>query len=153
MAHCATWLSRLRGIEEPPYDLWRTSELEESFALALLGTPDGGQGALQPARGAAAELSPAELAFAAMERAWDDGCRVARPNAETAAVAARRWQSSQRRGVAERDRAARIEDLVKGLIAHVEPDRSMVGRLKVDYEYLATAIANALEPAISNAKK
>lgn len=37
--------------------------------------------------------------------------------------------------------------------AHVEPDRSMVGRLKVDYEYLATAIANALEPAISNAKK
>ena len=133
IAHSATWLSRPNGIDEPSYDRWRSAELERSFERALLG---------------AAVREPAERALAAMERAWSDGCPVARPSGAVAAVAARRWESSSRRGVKQQNRAARIEDLVKGLIAHLEPDRGMVGRLKTDYEYLATAIADALEPSV-----
>jgi hypothetical protein len=87
-----------------------------------------------------------QQALAAMERAWAEGCPVARPSASTAQVAVRRWQSSARRGVEQSDHGARIEDLAKGLIAHQEPESGLVGPLKRDYEYLARVIAEALEP-------
>jgi hypothetical protein len=38
----------------------------------------------------------------------------------------------------------RIRDLTKGLIAHFESDRHLVGPLKSDYEHVAKAVCEVL---------
>ncbi len=90
------------------------------------------------------------LAAQAIEAAWEEGCAVASTAYETdqiaemARIAVRRWLSSGRRGVAPDRFDDRIEDLAKGLIERFEKDPRMVGPLRVDYEYLAGRIDEAL---------
>jgi hypothetical protein len=77
----------------------------------------------------------------AMQELWDEGCPVAGSRQEEMArIALRRWRSGARRGVrAHVD--DRVRDLVKGLIARLESDPRLVGRLKRDYECLAERLA------------
>ena len=82
---------------------------------------------------------------AAIARAWDEGCPVARQPEKIAPIALRRWCSSNWRGVQRSDAKGRIRDLAKGLIAHFESDPTLVGPLRRDYEYLAECIAEALK--------
>jgi hypothetical protein len=82
----------------------------------------------------------------ALRHARDEGSPVAVPSEEYARVAFRRWSSFANRGLDAADREGRIRDLAKGLIAHFERDRKLVGPLKVDYEYAARVIADCLDP-------
>ena len=84
------------------------------------------------------------LAREAAESAWEEGCPVASAADRIAPIAVRRWLSSNRRGVAEDQLDHRIKDLAKGLIERFQREPRLVGRLKVDYEYLAGRIAEAL---------
>ena len=75
------------------------------------------------------------------------GSPVANPSEEIARVVVRRWDSFANRRIEVSDRPARIDDLAKGLIAHMEHDSKLVGRLKVDYQHLAGLLADELDPA------
>lgn len=70
-----------------------------------------------------------------------------------APVAMRRWSSFGRRGLHEGDFGARVRDLVKGLIAHFEPEPRLVGPLRRDYECVAERIASVLAQARSAARE
>ena len=59
-----------------------------------------------------------ERVVAAIAKLWDEGCPVASRPDELAPIAIRRWLSSTRRGVKASDRAGRVRDLAKGLVAH-----------------------------------
>lgn len=80
----------------------------------------------------------------AVESAWEEGCPVASPADEIARVAVRRWLSPDRRGVCSDRSDDRIKDLAQGLIESFEKDPGLLGPLKLDYEYLAGRIAEAL---------
>jgi hypothetical protein len=84
------------------------------------------------------------LVVAVIAKLWEDGCPVASRPEEMAPIAIRRWLSSSRRGLDSSDLDGRIRDLTKGLIAHFEDDRYLVGPLVSDYEHVATAISKAL---------
>lgn len=87
--------------------------------------------------------------LAALREAWDEGSPVAHPPWNAfAQTALRRWRSFASRGLEESDREGRIRDLAKGLIARFESDPALVGALKVDYEYVARAIADRVDPAL-----
>lgn len=90
-----------------------------------------------------AELDAVTLAIA---RLWEKGCPAAGRPAESARIAIRRWHSVARR---ERKvtRDARIRDLTAGLIQAFEEDPRLVGPLKRDYECVAEAVANVLDPS------
>ncbi len=84
---------------------------------------------------------------AAILVAREAGCPVA-PSGDDAEVVARiairRWQSGSRRGVVAQDK--RIRDLARGLATKFcSSDLQMVGPLIIDYEYLASQIAAAIE--------
>jgi hypothetical protein len=84
-------------------------------------------------------------ALAAVAAAWKEGCPVAGPPHEKVAeVCIRRLRSYERRGVGP-SREQRIRDLAKGLIAAFEADPSLVGPLRIDYEYLAGRVHDAIE--------
>ena len=85
------------------------------------------------------------LVTEAIRAAWDDGCPVAGHPEELAPFAVRRWQSAGRRIKGKADRESRIRDLTNGLIQAQEKDPDVVGRLKVDYRYLAEKIAEGIE--------
>ena len=82
----------------------------------------------------------------ALHKARIAGSPVANPSEAVARVVVRRWNSFASRRIQVSDRAARIDDLAKGLIAHMEHDAKLVGRLKVDYHYLAGVLADELAP-------
>ena len=85
---------------------------------------------------------------AALYGAWKSGCPVAPQSPEAAEnparVMIRRWRSARRRGVDESDRAARIRDLVKGMVEQWGDDPKLLGPLVKDYEYLAGEAAKVL---------
>lgn len=84
---------------------------------------------------------------AILERCWTEGCPVAAPpHDELARTALRRWRSFPRRHRGE-PRAARLEDLAKGLCTALEPERRAVGRLMTDYRWLAEQLAAVLDAA------
>ena len=83
-------------------------------------------------------------ATAAIRAAWEEGCPVAGHAEALAPVIVRRWRSAKRRGVRLEDKAERVDDLTRGLIAHYEPDPRLVGPLRVDYRYLAEKVADSL---------
>ncbi len=86
---------------------------------------------------------------AAIDAAYQEGCPVAsydpKKQVIVAKVAIRRWISSSRRGVKPDNWEARIMDLANGLVASFEADRKLVGPLIVDYQYLASKIAEVVE--------
>jgi hypothetical protein len=90
-----------------------------------------------------------ERIVTAIDAARKDGSPVApvdpKLQAEMANRAIRRWLSFGRRN-AKADRKRQIEDLTKGLIEAFEPDKSLVGPLKVDWNWLAGKIADAISP-------
>lgn len=81
----------------------------------------------------------------AVTSAWDEGCPVAggEPGA-IAAVAVRRWNSRERRLTKDAAFELSVEDLAKGLIEQMEPDRDSVGSLIEDYRFLARRLAAAM---------
>ena len=81
---------------------------------------------------------------AAIEGIWEEGCPVASDASTTAPVAIRRWSNSQRRGVPQDDRPARIRDLAKGLMTRFEshPDSNILR----DYHCVAERVAQVIEP-------
>ena len=81
---------------------------------------------------------------AAVRAAAEEGCPVAGNAEAKARIAIRRWGSYKNRGVNEDDLNARTRDLAKGLAHHFEQDPSLVGPLIIDYEYLASRIAEVL---------
>ncbi len=81
---------------------------------------------------------------ASIETAWAAGCPIARRAGELATLALRRWHSSEARGINQSDHNARVHDLAKGLVQSLEANPSLVGPLKLDYEYLAARIAETL---------
>jgi hypothetical protein len=95
-------------------------------------------------------------AVAEVERAiaelWEQGCPVAGHPQEMAAIAIRRWFSSARRGIDQQDLQARINDLVKGLIARCEAHPEHVGRIRRDYECIAEASARVLQSIVAGSK-
>jgi len=77
----------------------------------------------------------------ALEQAWENGSPVAGSTFQVrermASVALRRIKSFTRRGVPLNDRRRQIVDLAKGLASQFERYPKLVGRLIIDYEYIA----------------
>ena len=80
-----------------------------------------------------------------LTRAWNAGCPVAKPSPGLASAAARRCRSIANRNVALTDRPGRLRDLAKGLVAFHGETPGSIGRLMVDYEYVADLILTALD--------
>lgn len=87
-----------------------------------------------------------ERMLAAMRDLWASGCPIPSPRWEDKLVdvGRRRWQSSARRGVPRDDMDARVRDLTKGLVEHLDPNPKLVGPLVRDYECVARALAAIL---------
>jgi hypothetical protein len=85
----------------------------------------------------------------ALERAWDEGSPVAgSDNASrmrTATIAQRRLESIHRRAGSEMKRDARVRDLAKHLVRHLESQP--VGPLLRDYEFVAVRLIDAFDLA------
>lgn len=84
-----------------------------------------------------------DLIYAAIHAVWETGSPVAKADV-LAAVAMRRWGSSESRGVDRYDRDARLRDLASGLVEVLERGPRRVGSLRRDYEWLAGQIADAI---------
>jgi hypothetical protein len=95
---------------------------------------------------------PADLrvvAIAAVADAGNAGWPVAgcqpEQQAKLAEICLRRWRSFSRRNVSTKERIDQVRDIAHGLIEATGESRAMVGRLKVDYEYLAGQVLSAIE--------
>lgn len=83
-----------------------------------------------------------ELATLAIQSAQEQGSPVAGHPELMAPTAIRRWQSSARRGVDQKDIHTRIKDLAKGLAEKMETHE--VGPLIRDYEFVSELIARTI---------
>ena len=88
--------------------------------------------------------SQEDAARRAISHAWDEGSPVARKVNETASLAVRRWNSSERRLRRTAGWKERVEDLARGLVQQFESDPKLVGPLINDYRYVAECVGRAL---------
>lgn len=80
-----------------------------------------------------------------LEKAWNDGCPVAKPSREFARAVVRRHRSIANRNISVTDRPGRLRDLAKGLVAYHDETASSIGALVQDYQYLADLILTELD--------
>jgi len=99
---------------------------------------------MRPKNNMSTHAAVIEEVASAVSLLWVEGCPAARRSEEIAPLAVRRWFSSARRGVRQNDRQARIDDLVKGLIASFEPRSEHASPIRRDYECIAERAAAIL---------
>jgi len=84
-----------------------------------------------------------EAVLQVMAEVWDDGGPLGPPRRHVAELAIRRLRSWKRRVKGNPPRT-RVRDLSKGLIAKLEAQPDLVGRLIRDYDHLAERIIERL---------